>query len=113
MTKVQYIITIRGVWSSPVPQRSLKDSKILVLGTGDIGCSFAKRAKAFEPENITGVCRSGICSDSSFDRVEKVERLDDLLPETDLLVMSLPDTSETKNNLSRERIALLNREKQY
>ena len=94
-------------WSSPVPQRSLKDSRILVLGTGDIGCCFARRARAFEPESITGVSRSGICSEPAFDSVKKISSLDELLPETDLLVMSLPDTPETRNILSRERIALL------
>lgn len=94
-------------WSSPVPQRSLKDSRILVLGTGDIGCCFARRAAAFEPESITGVCRSGMCSEPAFDSVKKITSLDELLPEADLLVMSLPDTPETKNILSRGRIALL------
>ena len=37
----------------------------------------------------------------------KIDALDELLPETDLLVMSLPDTPETRDILSRERIALL------
>lgn len=109
MRKLDYSYqeSLKHNWSSPQPQRSLKDSRILVLGTGDIGCCFAKRAKAFEPQSITGVCRSGICEDRSFDRVFKTDSLDDLLPETDLLVMSLPDTPETRNILSRERIDLL------
>ncbi|MCR4558277.1 MAG: D-2-hydroxyacid dehydrogenase [Saccharofermentans sp.] len=102
-----YRESLAGKWSSPRPQRSLKDSRILVLGTGDIGCSFAKRARSFEPESITGVCRSGRCDEEAFDSIRKTEALDELLPETDLLVMSLPDTPETRNVLSRERIALL------
>ena len=102
-----YSESLKHNWTGPQPQRSLKDSRILVLGTGDIGCCFAKRAKAFEPMSITGVCRSGICEDSSFDSIFKIDALDELLPDTDLLVMSLPDTPETKNILSRERIALL------
>ena len=96
-----------GIWSAPRSQRSIKDSRILVLGTGDIGCCFARRARAFEPECITGVSRSGKCEEKAFDSVKKIDSLDDLLPETDLLVMSLPDTPETRNVLSRERIALL------
>ncbi|MBR3248063.1 MAG: D-2-hydroxyacid dehydrogenase [Clostridiales bacterium] len=102
-----YAESLRGRWSSPQPQRSLKDSRILVLGTGDIGCCFARRARAFEPESITGVCRSGKCADKAFDRVEDTGSLDDLLPFADLLVMSLPDTPDTRNILSRARIALL------
>ena len=102
-----YSESLKHNWSSPKPQRSLKDSRILVLGTGDIGCCFARRAKAFEPHSITGVCRSGICEDRSFDRVFMTDSLDELLPETDLLVMSLPDTPGTRDILTRERIALL------
>ena len=109
MRKLDYTYSesLKHRWSGQQMQRSLKDSRILVLGTGDIGCCFARRAKAFEPASITGVCRSGICEDSSFDRVFSIGSLDELLHDTDLLVMSLPDTSETKNILSRERIDLL------
>ncbi len=102
-----YRESLKGNWSSPVLQKSLKDCRILVLGTGDIGCSFARRARAFEPECIIGVSRSGRCEDPAFDAVKKVSELDLLLPSADLLVMSLPDTPETRDILNRERISLL------
>ncbi|MCR5340540.1 MAG: D-2-hydroxyacid dehydrogenase [Saccharofermentans sp.] len=99
--------TLRKTWGSPRPQRSLKDCRITVLGTGDIGSSFAKRAAAFEPAKIIGINRSGMCSEPFYDGVYKTAELDNILPSTDLLVMSLPATSETENILSRERIGLL------
>ena len=102
-----YTESSRGVWGAPKPQKSLKGSRIAVLGTGDIGCSFAKRAAAFEPESLTGICKSGICNETVFDRVVKADDIDEILPLTDLLVMSLPDTPETRNILSRRRIELL------
>lgn len=102
-----YRETLKGVWSSPQPQKSLKNCRITVLGTGDIGTCFAKRAKAFEPANIIGVCRSGKSEAPYYDKVMAVSELDEILPETDLLVMSLPATAETENILSKERIALL------
>ena len=102
-----YKESLNGNWSAPVKQDSIKDSRILVLGTGDIGCCFARRAKAFEPKSITGVSRSGKCDDASFDVMKKVDELDALLPDTDLLVMSLPDTADTRNILSASRIAKL------
>ena len=98
--------TLQKTWGSPKPQKSLKDCRITVLGTGDIGCSFARRAKAFEPESLTGICRSGVCNESSFDRILKIGELDSVLPQTDLLVMSLPATAETENILSRGRIEM-------
>ena len=78
-----------------------------MLGTGDIGTTFATRARAFEPESIIGVCRSGKSSSPVYDKVLPVSELDSILPETDLLAMSLPSTPETRGILSRERIALL------
>ena len=53
------------------------------------------------------LCRSGKSSENVFDKVVSVDELDTVLPETDLLVMSLPATPETEGILSRERIALL------
>ncbi len=102
-----YEESLRGEWGSPKPQKSLKNCRITALGTGDIGICFAKRVKAFEPESLTGVNRSGKNVDTSFDRIVRIDVLDEVLPDTDLLVMSLPDTAETKGILSRERLELL------
>ncbi len=99
--------TKNGQWLSPRPQRSLKDCRITVLGTGDIGTTFAKRARAFEPASIIGVCRSGRSSEAVYDKVLPVSELDTILPQTDLLAMSLPSTPETRGILSRDRLALL------
>ena len=99
--------TRNGQWLKPRPQKSLKDCRITVLGTGDIGTTFAKRAVAFEPASIVGVCRSGKSSEAVYDKVLPVSELDSILPQTDLLAMSLPSTSETKGILSRERMSLL------
>ena len=94
------------VWGKPRPQKSLKDCRITVLGTGDIGTTFAKRALGFEPASLVGICRSGK-ADSVYQKVLPVTELDSILPQTDLLAMSLPATAETKNILNRKRIELL------
>ena len=99
--------TRNGQWLKPRPQKSLKDCRITVLGTGDIGTTFAKRAAAFEPACIVGVCRSGKSSEAVYNKVLPVPELDSILPQTDLLAMSLPSTPETKGILSRERMSLL------
>ena len=99
--------TRNGQWLKPRQQHSLKDCRITVLSTGDIGTTFATRARAFEPQSIIGVCRSGKSSSTVYDQVLPVSELDSILPQTDLLAMSLPSTPETKGILSRERIALL------
>ncbi|MBP5492934.1 MAG: D-2-hydroxyacid dehydrogenase [Clostridiales bacterium] len=102
-----YAETLQGVWGKPKPQKSLKDCRITVLGTGDIGSNFARRAKAFEPKAMVGVCRSGKSEETCYDQVVPISELDGILPSTDLLAMSLPDTAETKGILSKERLSLL------
>ena len=104
---VIYKSSINGIWADKLPQRSLKDCRITVLGTGDIGRNFAKRARAFDPKSIIGVIRSGRCDEGAFDRIAKIDELDNVLKESELLVMCLPDTDETKGILSKERLALL------
>lgn len=104
-----YKNSLSCVWDLNRPaQKSLKDCRITVLGTGDIGTAFAVRARAFEPRSLIGVCRSGKAS-SCYDSVYKTEDLDKILASTDLLAMSLPDTPETRDILNKERIALMPR----
>ena len=86
---------------------SLHGARITVLGTGDIGTEFARRAQAFHPAAIHGVRRTVRESDPAFTDIHAIAELDALLPETDLLVMALPSTAETAGVLSRERLALL------
>ena len=107
---VFYSHVLQGEWISPRPQKSLKDCRITVLGTGDIGTCFAKRARSFEPAKIVGVCRSGKADDTCYDSVVTADKLDQILPDTDLLVMSLPDTPQTVNIMSGDRLALLPKE---
>lgn len=100
------IVRDRG-WTNDLPVRSIQGSRLTLLGTGDIGTTFAQRAKALCPASVTGVNRSGRVPDPVYDRVVPMAELDHVLPETDILVMSLPSTPETVGILSRERLALL------
>ena len=91
----------------PLPMRSICGANITVLGTGDIGTNFARRAKAMGARSICGVRRTLKGADPAFDHVTTTAELDEVLPDTDILVMALPATSETAGVLNRERIDLL------
>ena len=106
--QMEYTEIIRaGGWETlPGGIRSLHGARITVLGTGDIGTEFARRVRAFHPASLTGVSRSGRAN-ADFDAVHPVTELDQLLPETDLLFMSLPSVSDTVNILNADRMALL------
>ena len=100
-------IVRRREWRRDLPIRSIRNSRVTLLGTGDIGQEAAIRLRAFSPRSLTGVNRSGRNPGDLFDQVVRQDRLDDILPETDLLIMSLPGTPETDGLMSRERLALL------
>ena len=93
-------------WSRQLPIRSIRDNEFTILGTGNIGTNVAQRLRGMGAAKITGLSRSGRPS-ADFDQVLPISRLDEVLPETKILVMALPSTPETENILSRQRIALL------
>ena len=106
--ELEYTEVIReGDWRVlPGGIRSLHGARVTCLGTGDIGTEFARRVRAFHPASLIGVSRSGRANED-FDKVYPVTELDQLLPETDLLFMSLPSVSDTVNILDAARMALL------
>lgn len=98
----------RHIWQS-IPQGSLLYGKnALILGCGDIGASTAEKLREFGM-NVTGIRRSPAPT-HGFDRVFGMDMLEELLPETDLLICCLPHTPETVGLLSEKRIALLKRD---
>ena len=105
---------VRGQWpghlGGPQPDReagsfrTLRDARVLVWGFGNI-------AKCLTPHlvglgaTVRGVARTAGVRDG----VEVVgeDKLADVLPETDALVMILPGDATTRHVLNRERLALL------
>ena len=100
-------IVRRREWVRDLPVRSIKGSRVTLLGTGDIGRETALRLRAFGPAWLAGVNRSGSNLQALFDRVLRQSQLDDVLPETDILVISVPGTQETRHMLDARRLALL------
>ena len=107
------IIAERG-WKRGLAIRSVYGSRITLLGTGDIGQETAKRLRAFEPKSIIGVNRSGNNPGNLFDSIKTAGTHGDgdgdwesILPETDILIISLPGTKEAFHMLGKEQLAKL------
>ena len=100
-------IVNRREWVRNLPVRAIKNSRITLLGTGDIGRECAIRLRAFGPASLTGVNRGGNNPGPCFDRVLPQGQLDSILPETEILIISLPGTGETRHMLDARRLALL------
>lgn len=100
-------IVARREWYNDLPVRSIYGCRAALLGTGDIGQETARRLRGFCPARIVGVNRSGGNPDGLFDEVFTIDRLDEVLPETDLIILSLPGTPQTRNLLDAARLGEL------
>lgn len=85
---------------------SLYGAHVVICGTGDIGKTFAQRLRGFCPKAILGVNRSGRHVEG-FDRCIPMEKLDEVLPQADVLALALPGTRHTDNLISAQRIAAM------
>ena len=83
----------------------MKGKTVGILGTGGIGNEVARLAKAFGMRTL-GINTSGNLVDN-FDSVSTLEEVDDLLSQSDFLVVSLPLTNKTRNLLDSRRLGLL------
>ncbi|MBR6185988.1 MAG: D-2-hydroxyacid dehydrogenase [Clostridia bacterium] len=97
----------RKEWKRDLPVRSIRGSRITLLGTGDIGKESAKRLRAFDPASLTGVNRSGKNPGSLFGRVFAQDEMETALSGTDILVAALPGTPQTHRLLNARRLSLL------
>jgi len=99
-------------WVHDYPVRSIADSNIVIIGTGDIGSNTALKFKALGAKKVIGFNRSG-AKPEEFDVVYRLSEFDNLFKDkkfadsVDVLVLCVPGTSESKGLLSRERIAML------
>ena len=94
-------------WVRRLPVRSIHGSRVTLLGTGNIGQETLRKLEGFGPAEVVGVNRNGRNPGGLFSRVLKSTELDRILPETDILVISLPGTRETRHLLSAPLLKLL------
>ena len=77
----------------------------VIIGTGSIGCEVAKRLKAFDVK-ITGI-DPVFGSNEYFDERFSPEMLDSVLPDADIVVLTLPLTKENEGFFDGNKFALM------
>lgn len=82
-------------WADEGVVTSLRDARVLVLGTGDIGTHFASLCAALGAR-ATGVRRSARPAEPPFEAVSPMAGLPELLPQADVVASFLPSTPETR-----------------
>lgn len=100
-------------WSSPrgvgsgfgAAERRLADCTVLIVGTGGIGTELAAMLVPLRA-NVIGVNRSGSPMPNSI-RTEKTDRLRELLPSADFVVLATALTPRTKGLLGAGELELM------
>lgn len=78
---------------------------VCIIGCGSVGTECAKRFKAFGC-HVVGVDLYPRM-DVHYDSMENIESLDVVLPESDVVVLTLPLLDETRHLINRKRLKLL------
>ncbi len=88
---------------------TLEEKRVLILGTGDIGCETAKKLRCFGCYTV-GICRTSGHETQPFDEIYTIESLDAQLQRADVVVIALPGTKETAGMFDIERIRKMKRD---
>lgn len=91
-------------WKDEGSVESIYNSNILVLGLGDIGKEFSKRAYAMGV-HITGIKRNIKDKPDYIDKLCTMDSLYDELEKADIIVSSLPGSKSTYRLLDEEALA--------
>lgn len=81
-------------------------ARMVILGMGRIGQEIARKAKAFDMEVIC-VTRASAPAVPEIDRVIPREKVGEVLPSADVVMVAMPLDRSTRGFLSAEKIALM------
>jgi phosphoglycerate dehydrogenase-like enzyme len=99
----------RGTWNrggSGAPRVALQGRTLLVVGLGGIGREVAKRGKGFGMR-VLATRRSAVAPPPYVDRQGTPDELPALLAESDVVVLCVPLTDETRGMISARELALI------
>jgi phosphoglycerate dehydrogenase-like enzyme len=92
------------LWDKRQHLTELNGQVLLIVGYGSIGRELARRARAFNMR-VWGVSRSGKGDASLTEKIVPISQLHEVLPQADFVVVSAPETSETKRLIGAPEFA--------
>lgn len=95
-------------WGEPISGEDLEGKTMLVIGAGHIGSEIGRKAGAFDMR-VSGLKRTP-CEIDGFDGVYSMDKLQEMLPKADYVVMAAPLTQETYHLIGEEEFALMKKE---
>ena len=84
-------------------------STTLVLGLGNIGGEFAKRMHALG-SRVIGIRRNKTDKPKYLDELYQMDKLEELLPQADIVACSLPGTKATYHLFDRQKLKLMKKD---
>jgi D-2-hydroxyacid dehydrogenase (NADP+) len=94
------------LWNAPVPPRELRGQILLFIGFGAIGREVAKIIRPLGMR-VWAVTRSGRTEEGLAEQVFPASKLDEALPQADFVVLSAPETPETRKMIGAREFALM------
>lgn len=104
----QKIWSQQSLWDKPQRLSEINGATLVIVGYGSIGKEIAKRAVALDMK-VIGVNRSGQGDHKHAQQIVPLEKLNEVLPEADYVVLSAPETDETKNLFDLRRFIQMKR----
>ena len=92
------------VWKDEGPMKTILGGTVLVAGAGHVGSDFAKLCQGLGAKTI-GLKRTVSGPVEGFDQVQAMDQLDALLPQADVVALTLPHSPQTVRLINGERIA--------
>ncbi len=94
------------VWKDEGPMKTILGGTVLVIGAGHVGADFARLCQGLGARTI-GLKRRIAGPIGGFDEVRTMDELDQLLPQADVVALTLPHSPQTVGLMNESRIALM------
>ena len=95
----------RHEWIKNRELRELYGSQVVIVGCGNVGTECAKRFRAFGC-TVIGV-DVAVKENISFDEMLPLEKLDNVLTQADVVILTVPLTPETRGMINERRLGLI------
>lgn len=95
-----------GRWTDLGFTKTIRGSKVLVVGLGDIGGQFAGKMSALGAD-IYAIKRTAANCPSYIKSTSSLDKLDELLPNMDIVALCLPNSPQTQNVIGEKQLKLM------
>ena len=93
-------------WEDRGDVAGLRGAQVLSVGMGDIGTRFAQLCACFGAQ-VIGIRRRPAAPPEGVQRIATMDELDSLLPQADVVALSLPETEDTMGLMDARRFGLM------